>query len=40
VANNDTKDLLVCSSADGKTWSQAPLVADQSSKLAPALAWL
>jgi hypothetical protein len=40
VANNETNDLLVCSSADGKTWSNTTQVTNPAAKAAPALAWL
>jgi hypothetical protein len=40
VADNDSNDLVICSTADGKTWSPTALVANQASKMAPALAWL
>jgi hypothetical protein len=40
VANNSTNQLLVCSSADGQTWSANTGVANQATKAAPALAYL
>jgi hypothetical protein len=38
IANDDTNRLLVCSSADGRTWSASTQVPDQASKAAPSLA--
>jgi hypothetical protein len=40
VANDASNQLLVCHSADGKTWSSNTQVQNQSSKAAPALAEL
>jgi hypothetical protein len=37
IANNNTSDILICSSSDGKTWSQNQAVPGQSSGLAPSL---
>jgi hypothetical protein len=37
VANNATSDLLVCSSANGQSWSPSTPVQGQASKAAPAI---
>jgi len=38
VANNESNDLLICSSPDGRTWSPSSRVGGQHSKTAPSLA--
>ena len=40
VADNATNDLLICSTANGQTWSQPHSWPTRSSKMAPTLAWL